>query len=59
MRECEDLDFNLDSSTNTASQPSLVEEPMIRSQDDGRTFAENPASQPADYPNGQVCWVLP
>ena len=51
VKECEDLDFDLDSSTNTTSQPSLVEEPMLRSHDAARTFAE---SQPEDYPDLQV-----
>ncbi len=51
VKECEDLDFDLDSSTNTTSQPSLVEEPMLRSQDAARAFAE---SQPEDYPDLQV-----
>ena len=58
VKECEDLDFDLDSSTNTTSQPSLVEEPMLRSRDAGETFAEKLGSQPMDYPDGQVSWII-
>ena len=39
VSECEDVDFDQDSSTTGTSQPSFVEEP-IRSEDVGQTFAE-------------------
>lgn len=58
VKECEGLDFDLDSSTNTTSQPSLVEEPMLRSRDAGEMFAERLGSQPMDYPDGQVGWII-
>ena len=44
MKESEDLDFDLDSSTNTTSQPSLVEESILRSKDVKPVFAEYPHS---------------
>ena len=58
VQECEDLDFDLGSSTNTTSQPSLVDEPMLRSRYAGETFAERPGSQSMDYPDGQVRWII-
>lgn len=58
VQECEAVDFDLGSSTNTTSQPSLVEEPMQRSRYAGETFAERPGSQSMDYPDGQVRWLI-
>lgn len=53
VKECEDVDFDLDSSTNNTSQPSLVEEP-IKSQDALQTFAKSSGSQPLTYSGNKV-----
>jgi hypothetical protein len=54
--ECED--FDLDFSTNATSQSRLVEKPILRSENAPQTFAESLASQPGDYPDDQVCWII-
>ena len=53
MQECEDFDMDL--STDTTSQPRLVEKPILRSKNAPQTFAESPASQPGD--DSQVRWI--
>ena len=53
VSECEDVDFDQDSSTTGTSQPSFVEEP-IRSEDVGQTFAESAESQPLTYFDNEV-----
>ncbi|XP_046858231.1 microtubule-actin cross-linking factor 1-like isoform X2 [Xenia sp. Carnegie-2017] len=46
LKDCEDVDFEIDSSNNKASQPKFVDESIVKSENITGTFSENSISLP-------------